>query len=49
MGRLAAVSWLLAVGVSYLAAGGYLGRLVEGHDREAMSRLPLLATALGCS
>jgi predicted aldo/keto reductase-like oxidoreductase len=44
MGRIAIASWLLTVGLAYFAVGGYLGRLVEGLDRTAMSTAPLLVT-----
>jgi predicted aldo/keto reductase-like oxidoreductase len=44
MGRIALGSWLLTVALAYFAVGGYLGRLVEGLDRAAMSTAPLLVT-----
>jgi predicted aldo/keto reductase-like oxidoreductase len=46
VGRIALFSWLLTIVVSYIALGGFLGKLVEGYDRDALSRLPLLVTAL---
>jgi len=44
MGRIALASWLLTLALAYFAVGGYLGRLVEGLDRTAMSTAPLLVT-----
>ena len=46
MGRIALVAWLVTLVISYFALGGFLGKLVEGYDREALSRLPLVVTGL---
>jgi aryl-alcohol dehydrogenase-like predicted oxidoreductase len=46
MGRIALFAWLFTVAFSYWALGGFLGKLVEGYDRDALSRLPLLLTGL---
>jgi hypothetical protein len=46
MGRIALLAWVVTAAVSYVFLGGFLGRLVEGYDRAALSRLPLLLTGL---
>ncbi|MCP4005673.1 MAG: hypothetical protein GY725_15900 [bacterium] len=42
MGRIALLAWITSAGLSYWILGGYLGRLIEGNDPEALSHLPLL-------
>jgi aryl-alcohol dehydrogenase-like predicted oxidoreductase len=44
VGWIALAAWLVTALLSYASLGGLIGRLVEGYDREALSRLPLLAT-----
>jgi hypothetical protein len=46
MGRVVLFAWLFTAALSYWLLGGFLGKLVEGYNRDALSRLPLLLTAL---
>jgi predicted aldo/keto reductase-like oxidoreductase len=46
LGRIALFAWLLTVAISYWVLGGFLGKLVEGYDRDTLSMLPLLLTGL---
>ncbi len=44
MGRITLAAWLLTALVSYFALGALLGKLVEGHDRAALSLVPAFVT-----
>ena len=44
MGRVVLIAWLLTVVLSWFAAGRFFGGLIEGLDRQTLSRLPLWAT-----
>ncbi len=46
MGRIALLAWMFTAALSYWVLGGLLGKLVEGYDRDALSRMPLLLTGL---
>jgi aryl-alcohol dehydrogenase-like predicted oxidoreductase len=46
MGRVALVAWMLTAVLSYWALGEFLGKLVEGVDRDALSPMPLVLTGL---
>ena len=47
MGRVALLAWLLTACVSYALLGDTLGKLVEGYDREQLTKMaPAIASEL---
>ncbi len=44
--RMVLFAWVFSAALSYWVLGGFLGKLVEGYDRDALSRLPLVLTGL---
>jgi hypothetical protein len=46
MGRITLAAWFITTLISYFALGGFLGKLIEGYDRAALSLTPVTVTIM---